>query len=370
MPELTPVVETGRVSMLRFYLRTAAIGLVAFLTAEIVLRTLVPASQPPFQVQDHGVLRLEGSPARHGVFTVGRLARERARWRLNDAGWNSPIEYRPRGERTRPAVAVVGNSYVEGFYADFDSGLTAMLQETLFPQQDVYGFGKSGVVASQMVMVARQVQERFAPETYVFVLNHESLRGSVRDLGYVIYNMQYTSGADGLVEVPAETYTANRLMRLHTYSAVARYLYNNAAALKNRAAIRVQAVQREDAAALAKSADEQPLLAAAAARIVRTIRDDHPGARLLFVMDADRRTMYDTHAEPPPLRESTIWAEACGASGCQYLDLTASFWAAYRADPRRLDFAANYHWNRRGMRVVADAIAAQLRSTPTASPPV
>jgi hypothetical protein len=353
-----------------FLLQAVGFTLVAVVIAEVVLRTLVPASCPPFQMQDqtYGILRLEGSPARAGLFTVGRLARDRARWRLNAEGWNSAIEYRPAAERARPCLAVVGNSYVEGFYADVDSGLTATLQRELSPQVDVYNFGRSGVVAAQMVRVARYAGERFAPETFVFVLNHESLRSSVRDFGYVIYNAQYKSAGDDLVEVPPETYAPNRLMRLHTYSAVARYLYHNAAALRNRAAIRVQAVQRADAKAAAQVADERPVLAAAAAKIVGTIRAEHPAATILFVMDADRRAMYDAGAQPAPLRESPIWAAACADQGCGFLDLTTDFWAAYRDDRRRLDFPGNYHWNRRGMTVVAEAVARWLRQAPGALP--
>jgi hypothetical protein len=353
-----------------FLLRCAAFGLVAFLAAEIVLRTVVPASQPPFQTQDqeYGILGLEGSPSREGLYTVGRLARDRARWRINDAGWNSAIEYVPRADRERPCVAVVGNSYVEGFYADVDSGLTAALQSELQSRYDVYNFGKSGVVAAQMVRVARYAQERFAPQTFVFVLNNESLRSSVRDFGYVIFNAQYRSDGDELVEIPPERYTPNKLMRLHTYSAVARYLYQNAAALRTRAAIRQQAVQRNDAQAVAQVADERPLLEAAALKVVRTIRAEHPEAVVLFIIDADRRTMYETGAEPAPLRESPIWAAACAQQGCGYLDLTTAFWDAYRTDRRRLDFAGNYHWNRRGMTVVAKAIAQWLRQVPGALP--
>jgi hypothetical protein len=186
----------------------------------------------------------------------------------------------------------------------------------------------------------------------------------VRDFGYVIYNAQYRATAQGLTEVPPEHYAPNRVMRLHTYSAVARYLYHNAAALRTRAAIRQQAVQRNDAQAAVQVADERPLLEAAAREVVRTIRTEHHDAVVLFVMDADRRTMYETGAEPAPLLESPIWAAACAELGCGYLDLTTAFWSAYRADHRPLDFPSNYHWNRRGMAAVAKAIAQWLQQAP------
>jgi len=106
--------------MWKFTFRVAAFCAVFLIVAEVVLRTVVPASHPPFQAQDpeFGILTLDGSPTRSGRFTVGKLARERTTWRLNRAGWNSPIEYAGPEGRERPCVAVIGNSYVEGFYAD------------------------------------------------------------------------------------------------------------------------------------------------------------------------------------------------------------------------------------------------------------
>lgn len=349
--------------MLRFLRRGIVFGLVFVLVAEIFFRTVVPASQPPFQVQDaeFGILRLEGSPARSGQFTVGRLARARTRWRLNAAGWNSPREYLPRAERDRPCVAVIGNSYVEGFYADFDAGLSAALERELGGRQVVYNFGKSGVIAPQMVRVARYVERHFAPETFVFILNHGSLRSALRNAKYVITNEQYRWEQGQLEILPPSTYHPNRLMRLHTYSALVRYLYHNAAVLKSRDAIRLESVQRNDPQADPELADEQSLFAAVAQDITARLRAEHPQAAILLVMDADRRRMYETGARPEPLRDSPVWAQACREQNCAYLDLTDDFWAAYQADEQPLDLPSNYHWNEHGMAVVARAVANHLQ---------
>ncbi|MHB8078533.1 MAG: hypothetical protein ACYDIE_04685 [Candidatus Krumholzibacteriia bacterium] len=348
--------------------RCALFGICFVLVAEVFFRTVVPSSRPPFQIQDpqFGILRLEGSPARSGQFTVGRLARERSRWRLNAAGWNSMREYVGPGERTRPCVAVLGNSYVEGFYADVDRSLPAALEGELDQQYDVYGFGKSGVNPPQLVRVARYVQFHFAPEVFVFVLNYGSLQSSLRNLGFVVANEQYLWEDGGLKEIPPTTYRPNRLMRLHTYSALVRYLYHNAGILKTRDAIRQEAVQRNDRAAVAQAVDQREQFAAVARTVTSQVRAEHPQARILFVMDADRRQMYDAGARPEPLRDSPVWEAACRDSGCGFLDLTDAFWAAYQADGRRLDLPANYHWNQHGMAVVAQAVAASLREPPSA----
>jgi len=352
--------------MLRLLCRFVAFAGFFAVLAELFFRTLVPASQPPFQSYDpeFGILRLEGSPARSGRFTVGRLARERTEWRLNEAGWNSSREYLPASQRDLPCVAVVGNSYVEGFYADVDSGLTAALEAELGGRSVVYGFGKSGVNAPQMLRVANYVDHHFAPECYVFILNHGSLRSALRNFGFVVSNEQYMWEDEQLRIIPPTPYSPNRLMRLHTYSAFVRYLYHNAGILKTRAAIRQEAVQRNDPLAVARQADELPVQAAVARDLARRARVEHPRARILFVVDGDRSAMYEAGARPEPLRESPLWEAACREAGCEFLDLTDPFWAAYQADGRRLDLPANYHWNQHGMAVAARAIAGVLAVAP------
>lgn len=264
-------------------------------------------------------------------------------------------------------MAIIGNSYVEGFYADVDSGLSASIEHELDRSQVVYSFGKSGVIASQMVRVASYAQHHFAPETFVFILNHGSLRSSLRNFGFVISNEQYLWENDQLRETPPTTYRPNRLMRLHTYSALVRYLYHNAAILKTRDAIRQEAVQRNDPLTATRHANERSLLAAVARDIASRVRAEHPQATILFVMDADRRQMYETGSRPDPLLDSSIWEAACRDHDCGFVDLTNAFWTAYQADRRRLDIPGNYHWDQHGMAVVARAIAGWLRESPSSA---
>lgn len=348
--------------------RCAAFGVLFALVAEVFFRAAIPASQPPFQAYNprFGILYHEGCPARSGQFTSGRLARVRTRWNVNEAGWNSPREYLPPAQRDRPCVAVIGNSYVEGFYADVDSGLTGTLERQLGSSGAVYNFGKSGVNAAQMLRVARYVENGFAPETCVFVINHSSLRASIRDFGFQVSNEQY-AWKDGTFDlVPPTEYRPNRVMRLRTYSAFVRYLYHNAAVLKTRAAIKQEAIQRNDPLATARQTDEAPILEATARDIALRARADLPGTRVIFLMDSDRKRMYETRSRPDPLRESPIWATACREAGIEFVDMTDAFWDAFQADGRPLDRSDNYHWNQHGMAVVARKLADVMR-TPSRS---
>lgn len=352
-----------------FLCRGAAFGVFFMIVVEVFFRTVIPSSQPPFQAYNSrfGILHHEGCPARSGQFTAGRLARTRSQWHINEAGWNSPREYLPRAERDRPCVAVIGNSYVEGFYADVDSGITGALERHLGPNGVAYNFGKSGVNAAQMLRVARYAKSEFAPETFVFVINHSSLRASIRDFGFLVSNEQY-AWKDGAFDlVPPTEYRPNRVMRLRTYSAFVRYLYHNAAVLKTRAAIKQEAIQRNDPLATARQTDEAPLLEATARDIALRARSELSGSRVIFLMDSDRKRMYETRSRPDPLRESSIWAAACREAGIEFVDMTDAFWSAYQADGRPLDRPDNYHWNQHGMDVVARTLADVMLTPPPAT---
>jgi len=350
--------------MTRFLVRLALFCLVLGVVCEVWFRTVVPASMAPFQTQDPEfmVLHMIPEPARSGRFTVGRLATVRTRWHINNAGWNSSVDYAPAAERERPCVAVIGNSYVEGFYADVDSGLTAALARDLDGRADVYNLGKSGVVMSQAVRVARYAEARFAPEVLVFVMNHGSLASSLRNLGYRIYNAQYLWEDGVLRELAPSRYRPNRWLRPLHRSAFLRYLYLNAGAVRGFGAIRQEAVQQDDPLAEQRYEDERPLYEATARKLLATVQAEHPDAVLLFVHDADRRRMVETGTRPAPLRQSTIWARACDEAGVGYIDLTGAFWDDYDAHRAPLHYPDNYHWNRRGMAIVAHEIAAWLQA--------
>jgi hypothetical protein len=68
---------------------------VATLLLELVFRVVTPANDPPLPSFDEttGIYHLS-TDRRSGVATFGPLATGRARWRINEAGWNSPVGYR------------------------------------------------------------------------------------------------------------------------------------------------------------------------------------------------------------------------------------------------------------------------------------
>src|SRR5688572_7206492 len=89
-------------------------GLVVLFTRlELTFTFIIPAAETPYYYFDttDQILRFSTTKQRDGVYTIGSRAEQRARWHINNAGWNSSIEY--EGEKRRMRIALIGDSYIE-----------------------------------------------------------------------------------------------------------------------------------------------------------------------------------------------------------------------------------------------------------------
>ena len=100
------------------YLRDSFLKLFLLLgMVEVTLRCL-PASDGPYTVFDKAsnILKFDGSKQSDGLGTAGNLAQRKSKWHINNMGWNCGYDYSTHNNK--PIVAVIGNSYIEGFIVD------------------------------------------------------------------------------------------------------------------------------------------------------------------------------------------------------------------------------------------------------------
>ena len=85
--------------------------------AELFFRVVIPASNPPKACFDENELLYKFCPNQgSGVMTIGKKASIRTRWRVNNYGWNSDIDYCQ--EKSLPRIAIIGDSFIEAFQVD------------------------------------------------------------------------------------------------------------------------------------------------------------------------------------------------------------------------------------------------------------
>lgn len=348
--------------MRRFLVKLALFPLFLAVFMELLFRTVIPAAEMPagYQEPTYQIMSLDIRTPRDGIHTLGRLGRPAFRWHINNFGFNSAYEFRPADEQQRPCVAVIGDSYTQGLYADVDDHLSARLQMAFNGSADVYNLATSGMPFSQCPPVVRYAQAQFRPDLIIIQAGSSSLVRSLRKTGLVRYCQQYESSGDSLTALPPSRFTINKRNRIIRKSALVRYLYHNANLGSKGAANIVKAM--EDDSGDADNLHGIPLAEfdEVLDRIFGEIHAAAPGVPVLVVFDANRNAMYGSKTRPPRLSESPVVEAGCVRNGVHFLDLTEAFWAEYQDKGQPFNFPNNYHWNPYGVGVVSGAIWSEL----------
>src|SRR5438093_3216647 len=184
---------------------SAALALSAF---ELVFRFVIPAASLPLLEYDrtYGVVRYQISGPRTGISTSGRWGGRPVRWRINNYGWNSAIDYAPAEKRGKPLIALIGDSYIDALQVNVGESVADELRRRLAGRRDVYSFGFSGAPLSQYLQMSRYVRKVFHPDVMVFNIVYNDFDECLRDLYPRPNFLQIADGPGGLVEVQPVPY--------------------------------------------------------------------------------------------------------------------------------------------------------------------
>jgi hypothetical protein len=112
------------------------IVLSAFL--ELFFRFAVPATEVPQDFFDEKdlIFRFDTGSTKKGLYTVGVTAQQRGKWRINNYGWNSPIDYTSKNGKKR--IAIFGDSNIEALQVDCDKSYPSVLRKQFNDSIEVY----------------------------------------------------------------------------------------------------------------------------------------------------------------------------------------------------------------------------------------
>lgn len=348
--------------MKRFLVRIFVFCGTLALILEAFFRVVVPACSVAYTVYnpEFAILQLDKSKTRVGCFTSGRLAQFKSHWRVNNYGWNSGANYVSSQTRRKPSIAVIGDSFIEGYCCDWKDHVATRLQELTKDSYDVYSFGISGATLMQYVNMARYVSHHFDPDIFIFRVGSGKVEDSVGNYGRWPLQLQLKYEDDHFVELPPIPYVPDPKKRLLRQSAIIRYLLFNAKVnLLGGQLVREGSAQQDDEFGDGigfVTSGKQHVLRMAARYIVEKLRIDHPGKTLVFVIDADRGAIYESPEPPKRLYDSFLLEEACKQHGGDFVDLTEAFHTDYREQGRKFDFEFDDHWNAYGNFVVANTV--------------
>lgn len=343
----------------KVFLLTLPSLLLCWILLEIVFRTVIPADNPPRTYFDEAekLLRYSNTPQR-GRKTIGRFAEIQAQWRINNMGWNYPIDYSP--QRKNKLIAVIGDSYVEALQVNVDQNYPYRLREKLQPDYEVYAFGISGAPLSHYLHISRYVAKQFCPDILIFNIIQNDFDESLRALYPEFYfYMQLAVDDDGTIrELPPRPIIGRAQYRpwwqkLLLQSALFRYLHFNLKCTHS-----VKEFFRLNACAFGEDIQEERNdIVQATQYVVESIRRENPGRRIIFVMDAPRWAIYnDPMNESILSRMNIMMKKICAANDVEFLDLTTFLQADYRIHKKRFEFPMDGHWNSYGHQKIADIL--------------
>lgn len=366
--------STERLSIRGPWLLLLLSTLLTLTAFELFFRYVLPAARTPLVEYDrtYDILHYRTDGPREGISTTGRWCERPVRWRINNDGWNSAIDYQATPGRSRPLVALIGDSYVEALQVNVGESMTDDLRRLQAGRREVYGFGFSGAPLSQYLQMSRYVRKVFHPEILVFNIVYNDFDQSLRELDPLPYFLQLTSVAGDLQEAAPIPYESSRIKRLAARSAFVRYLWINLhlpdIAQQWRAPVgdpdrfygNVDVVELQR---------HREVVERATFMLVEQIRRENPDTEILFMIDAPRVEIY----EGKPGEGRLAWVHqllrsACERSGCRYLDLTGPFRERYARDHVPFNFPNDYHWNTVGHALAAEVLDAALGERAPAAP--
>jgi len=301
------------------------------------------------------ILHYDSDAAPEGLATSGRFAQNKSRWRINNYGWNSAIDYQAASERDRPTAIIIGDSYIAGYYVDWQEHVAAQLQSKAQDELLVYSLGMHGVSLAGHINVARYAKHHFDPDIYIFSVNADDLEASIhKGLGKP-EDMKLSVEDNEILEVQPRTFTTSKVKSLIKYSSLARYLILNANINPER--IQIKPKKRSAGAEPNKHSEGKEPLQPVANYIFQRLREELPAATLIFAIDGNRETIYKTFPEQPdPIEAEPYITQAAAEIDAYSLNLNDSFFKHYKESQKRFDFPYDYHWNALGNEVVADAL--------------
>ena len=337
--------------MKRFLLRLALFSVGTAVICELLFRTAVPAAETPYFAFDQrrGFVVNDTSGPRSGTFTAGRLAEVRTRWHVNDQGWLSRTDYETPQQRTRPAIALIGDSYVEGIHVDPADDLAPRLERDLSGRYAVYSFGTPGAGLAHYAWITPHVVSTYAPSALVYFIVEGDLEESVAELWPNPLAAQYIDdGTHPVIRPPS--YEPRPYRRALRASALARYLLIN-----------VRLTLQGDGSRLSYGGERAESIRAAARLSLKDIRQAAGDIPVLFVLDAMRDSIY--RRPLGDLREDFTHGTVkslLAATDPRVLDLTLLFQRDFVSRRRTFNYDVNYHWNPYARKLIARAVAERL----------
>lgn len=349
-----------------FTILTIPIVFVCFLFLELFFRFVIPATDPPqAYFEEENLMYKFSIDKKEGLFTIGRFAQQRAKWRINNYGWNSPIDYKKKKEKKR--IAIIGDSYIEAFQVDLEKSYPSLLRKKIGDDYDVYSFGKSGAPLSQYLHISRYVKRIFNPDIIIFNIVHNDFDENILKLNPNDTHFLTLNVRDKLIteNSPRPNYSFSQFdfkKRWIKKSALVRYILFNLHAKEKIINIFSRKTNYNANVEINKIQNNYRVIWLATEYIMSQIKRENQRKRVIFVMDAPRNDIYQNNLERSNVFFlNEMMDKLCKNNGFEFLDLTEPMRIDYELYHIKFNSEFDGHWNVYGHAFVCEKVLNQLK---------
>jgi hypothetical protein len=337
-----------------------------FIILEGIFAFIIPAAEHPYYYYDptDRILRYSTTELREGVFTMGPLAEERALWRINNAGWNSAIDFEEI--KRKPRIAIIGDSYVAAIQVDVGDSLAGQLRRMVSPDVEVYAFGIAGASLSQYLQMARYARAHFDPDILVINVVHNDFAESLCSVRRQVGMLCLEDDGGNIREAPITPYQPKLLRRMASHSSLIRFIaYNLQISTKVERLISSTSTSPAYNANIdvnsVKSLNSR--IQGATHYVLSSLKRENGGRFVVFLIDAPRRDIYaGTTSESNVRWLNELLKEKTAQFGFHFMDLTEEFARIFEAEHVHFEFKYDGHWNQRAHQIAANALHSRLRT--------
>ena len=151
--------------MKKLFFKITKYALLVLITLEMIIRISHLTKDYPVRIIDEfGVEKWQ--PNQKGFSVTGNRRQNFSEFRINNSGFNSYREFEPSNDKKE--IALVGDSFIEGFHQDYDNSIGKKIENVLTEYQ-VYEYGYAGYDLADQLNLIHQYKEDFKQIDYVFI---------------------------------------------------------------------------------------------------------------------------------------------------------------------------------------------------------
>lgn len=301
-----------------------------------------------------------------GQYIKGKNQEINAKFRINNAGYNSPHNYSKQKDSNVYRIAVIGDSFIEALQVDNDKSYPYILESILNEKTligkgvEVYTFAHSGSNLIHYKHLITSAALDFKPDLIIVTVVENDFRESIYGNNRKDnWSVNFTNGSP--IEEPPRMVNNLWLKRLLSKSALVRYLVINID-LINTSSILNKLFYAETRQFTEQSVQwnqevTNKLTDYVAGEFAQLAKVNN--FQLLFVLDTNRKEIYENKnfEEAEHHKLNSTLKESLKKFNNPSIDLHEVFNTAWEKDKKRFDWEFDDHWNEYAHQIIANKVA-------------